>query len=508
VERWLPALAIAVALAGTVARFVTVSGLWLDEALSVNIASLPLGDIPEALRHDGHPPLYYFLLHGWIERFGDDAVAVRALSGIIATLTLPVAWVAGRRAGRRAGDGAGGSTLGWLTVLVLGALPFAARYGTEARMYSLVILLVFLGWIVVDEALQRPRLWALAGVGLVTGVLLLTHYWSFYLVAAVGLLLALRAWRSTGEARTAAVRTMVAMAAGGVLFLPWLPSFLEQAAHTGTPWATPERPTKVLALLFADLGGVDNAERILFTIVLGLLLTLALFGRTVDRLTIELDLRTRPEARRELAVTFLTLGVAVVAGYVTSSAFAPRYLAMVVPLVVLAAAWGLARVPDVAPRLVVLGAFLLTCAFGIVDVVGHERTQLDRIAAAIDDGAEPGDLVVYCPDQLGPAGDRALDTDLDQVTYPELGSPRFVDWVDYAERNEAADPEEFVDEVLERAGEGAIWLAWSGEYVTFEGQCEQVRSGLARARPRAGTLVSADSGQFFENANLQRFAAP
>src|SRR4051812_39100045 len=37
---------------GGVLRFVTRSPLWLDEALSVNIAKLPLGDIGSALRHD------------------------------------------------------------------------------------------------------------------------------------------------------------------------------------------------------------------------------------------------------------------------------------------------------------------------------------------------------------------------------------------------------------------------------------------------------------------------
>ena len=119
-------LAIVVAVAGSVTRFVTTSALWLDEALSVNIATLPLGAIGEALRQDGHPPLYYVLLHLWTEVFGTGDVAVRSLSGVLAVLTLPVAWVVGRRAGD--------ATLGWLTVLVLGALPFASRYGTEARM--------------------------------------------------------------------------------------------------------------------------------------------------------------------------------------------------------------------------------------------------------------------------------------------------------------------------------------------------------------------------------------
>ena len=50
--------------AGVVFRFWTTSHLWLDEAISVNIARLPLGDLPSALRADGHPPLYYGLLHG------------------------------------------------------------------------------------------------------------------------------------------------------------------------------------------------------------------------------------------------------------------------------------------------------------------------------------------------------------------------------------------------------------------------------------------------------------
>ena len=47
-------------------RFMTTSKLWLDEALSVNIAAHPLGTIPSLLRHDGAPPLYYYLLHFWI----------------------------------------------------------------------------------------------------------------------------------------------------------------------------------------------------------------------------------------------------------------------------------------------------------------------------------------------------------------------------------------------------------------------------------------------------------
>ena len=55
---------------GIVLRFLTTSDLWFDEALSVNIARLPLSELQDALRQDGAPPLYYALLHFWIEAFG------------------------------------------------------------------------------------------------------------------------------------------------------------------------------------------------------------------------------------------------------------------------------------------------------------------------------------------------------------------------------------------------------------------------------------------------------
>src|SRR6266576_2758732 len=85
--RWAIAAAALVIVAGIVLRFATRSDLWLDEALSVNISRLPYGDIPEWLRHDGAPPLYYFMLHAWTDVFGTTDFAVRSLSGILSVAT-------------------------------------------------------------------------------------------------------------------------------------------------------------------------------------------------------------------------------------------------------------------------------------------------------------------------------------------------------------------------------------------------------------------------------------
>ena len=80
---------------------------WIDEGLSVGIASHPLSAIPGVLREDGSPPLYYLLLKLWMSVFGSGEADTHALSIAFALLTVPVAW-AGRarpvRRPRRAGS--------------------------------------------------------------------------------------------------------------------------------------------------------------------------------------------------------------------------------------------------------------------------------------------------------------------------------------------------------------------------------------------------------------------
>ena len=66
-------------------------GFWIDEGLSVGIADRPLGDIPLALREDGSPPLYYMLLHFWLDVGGRSEAGVRGLSLLFALLAIPAA---------------------------------------------------------------------------------------------------------------------------------------------------------------------------------------------------------------------------------------------------------------------------------------------------------------------------------------------------------------------------------------------------------------------------------
>ena len=107
--------------------------------------------------------------------------------------------------------------------------------------------------------------------------------------------------------------------------------------------------------------------------------------------------------------------------------------------------------------------------------------------------------MIACPDQLGVATERRLRSvgaDLEVLAYPEAGDPRFVDWVDYADRNSAAEPAEFLERVADRVpADATVYLVAGYTYRTFEGQCERVSALLSAER--SGTQVPVgDRAQF------------
>jgi mannosyltransferase len=487
--KWVVAAAVLAIAAGIVLRFATRSDLWLDEALSVNISRLPYGDIPEWLRHDGAPPLYYFMLHAWTDVFGTSDFAVRALSGIVSVATFVPMWFAGRRVAGRAGA--------WIAVLILASSPFAIGFGAETRMYSLVMLLVTVGYLAVRRLLERPSLGRQAVVALITGLLLYTHYWSFYLIAVVGALLIWQAWRNADAAQRHAARSaLVALVAGAITFLPWIPTFLYQSEHTGTPWGDAIFVTASFAFGLRDFAGGEHSEAYALLVVLIMLVIVAVFGRAIDRYRLELDVRTRPGVRVETLTWAGTLLLGGAFAFVTRGTFAGRYASILYPLFVLVIAYGITVFADKRVRAVLLAVVVIIGLGSSFRTVFDNRTEAGEIAKPIRAGAKPGDVVLYCPDQLGPSVSRLLEgrRDLVQLTFPEGDRPELVDWVDYEQRRHRVDPNAFAQRVLDRAGpESTIWYVVAVQYRGGnEGRCEAVLQSLSAARPGVRQLVEAN----------------
>jgi hypothetical protein len=126
-------------------------------------------------------------------------------------------------------------------------------------------------------------------------------------------------------------------------------------------------------------------------------------------------------------------------------------------------------------------------------------------AEVVADRGTVGDLVVFCPDQLAPAGHRLLADRFRTVAYPALDDGRSVDWYDYADRNRAADPAAAADEIVARAGTGTTWMVWIDGYRNYGRQCGRLHGELAARLGGSHHLVAANGDDYYNAANLNAF---
>lgn len=214
------AVIVAVAAALQLARLGR-DGLWLDEASTAVVSSLPLPELVTRVAADNQAPLWFLVVRAATALGGRSELVVRLPSALAAVLAVAVVLVAGRRllspaAGRAA-------------AVLLVANQMWLHYGREARGYALLMLLVVLGWWIGVRFTRRPGLAsgaALVGLG---AAMAYTHNLgglSFAGLAAGCIAAAGPTWR---RLRTWAVVGALAVA----LVAPWLPVLRSQVGELG-----------------------------------------------------------------------------------------------------------------------------------------------------------------------------------------------------------------------------------------------------------------------------------
>ena len=72
--------------------------------------------------------------------------------------SIPLGYLAGARIARRSGDGDDRIRLAaLLTAAMVAVIPYGVRYGSETRMYSLLMLLVLAGYLLIDDLFRNRR---------------------------------------------------------------------------------------------------------------------------------------------------------------------------------------------------------------------------------------------------------------------------------------------------------------------------------------------------------------
>jgi len=233
------------------------------------------------------------------------------------------------------------------------------------------------------------------------------------------------------------------------------------------------------------------------------------YGAAVNARRIDVDVLTQPAVRWEFLAGFVGLGFGLTVAWVGNSAFDGRYASIVFPLFMLVVAFGFMAFASMRIRVALLVLVVLLGFWAAQRNVTDSRTQAGQVASVLLAEAKPGDVVLYCPDQLGPAVNRLVtDHGLDQVTFPNFDPPALIDWVDYRARLAATDPTKFAKRVLDERADGhTLWFVFNPSYEGYAGKCEAMANAFQAARPGAVERVTADI-QNYEGETLIQYPAP
>jgi uncharacterized membrane protein len=196
---------------------------WIDEAYSISLAKHSLVQIIVGTAADQHPPLYYLLLHFWLQ-LGSSVYYARFFSLIIGVFNVFQALQFGRKL---AGVGPA------LSVGVLLAVsPLHIWYSQEVRMYILLATLITASTSLLWDCLHGKNRWWLYGLTSVLAIY--TQYFAFFVLLAHAFLVPIWIWKRR-EMKVALLwcGTMFIVV---LAFLPWLPTALYQSRFHSLYW--------------------------------------------------------------------------------------------------------------------------------------------------------------------------------------------------------------------------------------------------------------------------------
>ncbi|MGH2877096.1 MAG: glycosyltransferase family 39 protein [Solirubrobacteraceae bacterium] len=386
----------------------TIGGeLWFQEAGAIGLATQPLGSLLSAVGHAGASPLYYVVLHFWIDVFGNGETATHALSLVVGLATVPLGmWIGWLIGGRRAGV---------FSAVMFAFSSFLTRYAEATQPYELMVafgLLATAGLVLGLVHRRRAYLWlfwvALALMLYTQGDAIL--YW---FGAAVAIVIVVRT-APEGERRPIRRDAALCFGAAALVYVPWLPMTIGQMSHSTAVWHyTPLLGATIPSQLL-------GSERVAVTLLVALVIAVApLAARSLRR---TLQARTFWVL---LAVPAGAIVAARVAGFFLPI-WAWRYFAPVVAPLLLLSGLSLARA-----RIVGVAAALFCIAFlaNAGSFAPSYKSDMSDVAAQLGPLLHPGDVVVVGQPEQTPLASYYMPAGLRWYsTTGAVARPQYMNW--------------------------------------------------------------------------------
>ncbi len=361
---------------------------WLDEVLTVNTVRRA---VPSLTMSGTTPPLYYVIMTFWMKLVPETEAMVRLPSVIFGIGAVALLFLLGRRLlGARAG---------LFAALLLAVSPFHIHYSQEARAYSLMVLLTLLSWLALIRVLDRESPMRLVSWAVVTALLLLSHNYAAFLVAAEVAFLLI--WGRRHGIRP--IRWLIGIGLLGLLSLPWIRVLLimvEQLRHAEY-WIQPPVIgdfVKLYRMMCSDSGWLMKIDVML--VLAGLVWWRYRFGRARTVPVADCDRANHLIGQTSIPLLgswlFIPVVLMVAASWFLLPLYQHRYALALLPPFLLLVAWGASGHGNRPVALIMVGLILFFNVPGLVAYYAEENREPWREAAGlVANLSRPGDTLLF-----------------------------------------------------------------------------------------------------------------
>jgi mannosyltransferase len=403
-------------LAGLVLRCISLDSrpIAYDDAFSFFLARQPLANIVQGTAADTMPPLYYILLHVWMQ-ISQSVWFMRLLSVILSMAAVWVLYLLVKQFG--------GRTAGLWAALLAAISPLQIYHAQDLRMYALMALcqLCYLYffvhiWQTYGSKNVHRRYW----VGLVIsgGLAMYTHNLAgFALVIPNLFLLVRREWKLLG-------RLMIAQAGIILLALPWLlflPGQLEKIQRAF--WTPQPGIVEIVQAVIMSSANLPMADTFMIAgTIASVLATALVFFESLRAWKSE-----GLVGIGFLALTAVSLpALLFLVSYLMRPIFVPRQFLVAMLAYLGLAGIVLSRINRRALRLFLLMCFLVACLAALPYHYAFQqfpRSPSQQATAYLSTQAQPGEIVVH-DNKLSYFPALYYAPNLPQVFLPDVpGSP-------------------------------------------------------------------------------------
>ncbi|MBX4189852.1 glycosyltransferase family 39 protein [Candidatus Parcubacteria bacterium] len=356
--------------------------LRLDEAQSLWQSSHSLSGILRLVGGDVHVPLHHFILHFWEKLTGNSVATTRDLSLVFFILTIPMVYMLGNLTFSR--------SVALFSAILFAFSPFLNWYGSEIRMYSLLVFLTVLNqFFFVLMYKKRPvssGIWIGYGLSAVLGIY--THYFFGFILVTQAIFYFIY----SGLFPRGTLRNLIMVAFVIVVALaPWLYYVYHlQALANSQPHLDPPTTINLFNTFSQFIFGFQNDH------INTLIISLWPISVLLAFLTLKKESLVLPDVTYFLMTALVPTAAAFVISVLWRPLFLSRYLIVAVPSLYLFISWVISQYPRVIAKMfkiglvVVMGVMLIQQGFSAYTPV---KENFKEATDYLNENAQPQDIV-------------------------------------------------------------------------------------------------------------------